>query len=173
MAISDLSPQVISLFRDVAKDHDSFVLAVQFLNVGGENEKIRWISRTPDTDYTDIEKLKSMKFGKVTKAGTLYEFDTGKIFVVEVNEAVFEVLSMNEKRAFAFWVLSHINISFNKNGEVKCGVVSPYTASKELNKAFGSEALPSPELIAGRFGNSNNDTPIYGDEHYGGDTYGS
>ena len=49
------------------------------------------------------------------------------------------------------WLLSHIHIYYTKQGAVKFGLVSSYTASKNLELTMGYGHLPSAEILASRF----------------------
>lgn len=152
MAISDMNAGLVELFHDVCRDHDGhFALAIQFLNIGSEGEVIRYLGKDNSVDYSDIERVKKAKLVKVSKASPVYEYDTGKRYIIEVNQNIFDVLTHAERTAMCFYALSHINIYFGRDGNTRFSLNSSYSAERNTTAVLGSDALPKPEVLAGRF----------------------
>lgn len=155
MALDDMSPEHIGVFRSVIDSYPGvFGAIIQWLEIGTDNDKVRW---TQDSEFhkgfDDPERLRRTKWGKVSKASKLYEYDVDKVYVIHIIEQIWNSMDMSQKQAFAFYLLAHINIYWDKSGNRKYGLNSPYAAERLMTANIsGYMKLPSPEDLAQRLG---------------------
>ena len=152
MNIDDMQREDIQVFHDVSQEYSAiFENLGTYLNVGQDKELIRYIVKDGDPDkLADVEKMKKVTWGRVSKASPIYEYDTDKKFIIEILTPVWDALTSTEKNALAYALLSRINVGMDKKGNIKFELYNQYFGEFAARAAFGKDCLPSPESIARR-----------------------
>lgn len=157
MPVSDMSQSLIDQFRDVKADFDSrFELLDQYLDFALTREKIRWVNIGPDgdriPDYSDHERLKKATWGKVQKASPLYEEDTGKKYIVSVNEVIVNAMTAEERRMYLLYLLCQIHLFYSTSKEeLQYSTLPPYAAERVVRECFPNNELVKADSLSLRF----------------------
>jgi hypothetical protein len=151
MSFEEMDKGTIDLFHQVTRDFDGmFAGHIAHLGLGTDGEMVRWLNKVITTELT-IEKLKKSQWGRVAKASPVYEYDNNKKYVVVIIPEVFASMTTEERKAYVFYLLSQISVSFSKKGDVRFGTNNSYTAERLTEQVLG-KALPKPEELGARMG---------------------
>jgi len=91
-----------------------------------------------------------MAYARVSKASPVYEYDTGRKYIIELVTPIWEVLTHAERTAFAYCLLYRMAITFDKMDNPKFGVNSISAGECAARLRFGDKCLPTPEQLAMR-----------------------